>query len=47
MNEASPVPIAEAILDDPVGAAAGGDDAVLTGASASASISRWASARAR
>ena len=31
MNEASPVPIAEAILDDPVGAAAGGDDAVLSG----------------
>ena len=31
MNEASPVPIAEAILDDPLGAAAGGDDAVLSG----------------
>ena len=31
MNEASPVPIAEAILDDPVGAAAGGGDAVLSG----------------
>ena len=31
MNEASPVPIAEAILDDPVGAGAGGDDAVLSG----------------